>query len=64
MAGRHMQDDVSAEEQQLLLAFPPFQDIYFVEGSGMCIADPTFFMPDFGCKCIKEINILTPKNGY
>jgi hypothetical protein len=32
MAGRHTEDDVSAEEQQLLIPCPFFQDIDFVEG--------------------------------
>ena len=32
LVGRYTEDDFSAEEQQLLLAFPSFQDIDFVEG--------------------------------
>ncbi len=32
MCGRHTQNDVYAEEQQLLFAFPSFQDIDLVEG--------------------------------
>ncbi len=32
LGGRHTEDDVSAEEEQLLLAFPSFQDIDLVEG--------------------------------
>ncbi len=63
LGGRHSEDDVSAEEQQLLLAFPSFQDINFVESIRQAMS-PLFRDTDWVDDTLKMMFLLKKNNSY
>ncbi len=63
LGGRHTVDDVSAIEQQLLLAFPSFQEIDLVEGIRQAMS-PLFQDTDWVEDIRKTMSLRKNNNSY